>query len=75
MASLLTSPPEIRSRIFQECDSFKDVIAFALACKSLYRIWESESPAIIWSVGNEAVIAFDVALLAVHMLLITFICD
>ena len=75
MATLLTTPLEIRSRIFQACNSFQDVISLASTCEGMNHVWKSETPAILWSVGLETIIAFDVALLAVYIPTVHHYCN
>ena len=63
--SFFLVPPEVVSRIFQNCDDFADVLALAATCKRLQSIWDAETGIIIWEVGKANLLSFDDALIAV----------
>jgi hypothetical protein len=64
---ILTVPVEILLHIFEACDDFPQVIAFASACKHTLTAWVKNSPTIIWSVGRSHIRSFDDALMAVDI--------
>ncbi|KAH8662506.1 hypothetical protein BX600DRAFT_499009 [Xylariales sp. PMI_506] len=63
---ILTIPVEILTRVFQACDGFLQVIAFASACKRTNAVWLDNSQSIIWNVARSQIRSFDDALMAVR---------
>ena len=65
---MLTIPVEILTRIFEACEDFPQVVAFASTCKHSHAAWVANSPIIIWSVGKSQIRSFDDVLMAVNIL-------
>jgi hypothetical protein len=66
MASLITIPAELLTRIFEACDDFPQVITLALVCKHTHAAWATNPGTIIWQVGKTQIRSFDDALMAVN---------
>jgi hypothetical protein len=67
MASMLSIPVELLTRIFESCDDFPQVVALALVCKDTHAAWVTNSETIIWSVAKFQIRSFDDALMAVNI--------
>lgn len=57
---------ELLHRIFQDCDNFRDLVAFASSCKTTYAAWLSSASILIWSLAPTTYLCFDSALMAVR---------
>jgi len=67
MASMLTIPAELLTRIFEACDDFRHVVALASVCKHTHAPWVTNPGTIIWSVGQTQIRSFEDALIAVNI--------
>jgi hypothetical protein len=68
MASMLTIPAELLTRIFEVCDDFPQVVALASVCKHTHAaFWATNPGTIIWHVGKTQIRSFEDALLAVNI--------
>jgi hypothetical protein len=67
MASMLTIPAELLTRIFEACDDFRQVVALASVCKHTHAAWVTNPGTIIWSVGQTQICSFEDALMAVNI--------
>ena len=57
--------PEILLLILGDCDSFKDVLAFACTSRDVYEVWKDNSSPILDRLGPHCIAGFDEALMAV----------
>jgi hypothetical protein len=64
--SLSSMPPELVIRIFQHCDSFADLRALLLTCRSIHAVWVANGVAVARHLAPEVIPAFDQALMAVR---------
>jgi hypothetical protein len=62
-----TLPVELLTRIFENCDDFPQVVAFASVCKQTYAAWVTNPGRIIWNVATSQIRSFDDALMAVNI--------
>ena len=58
--------PELLTLIFHHCSTITDALSLAKANKLFHGVWTSNTPAIIWAVGQRSIRAFDDALMAVR---------
>ena len=64
---MLSISAEILTFIFETCNDFPQVVAFASACKHTHAAWVTNSPMIIWSAAKSQIRSFDDALMAVNI--------
>ncbi|KAF6843019.1 LysM domain-containing protein [Colletotrichum musicola] len=67
MAGLLSCPAEVIVRILSHCHGFPDVLALVSTCKQLHSLWENAAPAVIRTVAQRGILAFDDALMAANI--------
>ena len=60
-----TGPAELIFRIFQSCDSTRDLLALASTSQHNYRIWQAHAAPALWPVWLREIPYFRNALLAV----------
>jgi len=59
--------PELLQEILRACDSFSDLTALASSCKTIYAVWNSKAPSLLWDLAPTKILAFNAALMAVSL--------